>query len=475
MTYDSVIIHGKIVTPSAVLTQHELAIKNCKIAAIGTNLSTDATQIIDAHNQLVLPGMVDAHVHINEPGRSDWEDYHTGSQALAAGGTTSMVVMPLNALPARTTAAEFNRQRTIAKGKSYIDFALYGGLVPGNLSEIGKLAKAGAAGFKAFMATTGTDIPGDFKNVDDYELYKGMQAIQKTGLRLSLHAENPVLTDRLAEEKIANHQTQIQDYIDSRPPMVEVEAVRRALYFARITGCKLHFVHLSTGEAVSEVQKAQAQGQDVTCETCVHYLALNTTDFKKIGPLAKCSPALRTKTVQKQLWEKVQAGALNAVTSDHSPAPASMKANPNDNIFDVWGGISGAQNNVDLFYDVAVNSNRLSILQFIQLIAAGPADLFGLKNKGRLAVGKDADLIFLDPDQSYTLTKDDLYYKNKLSAYEGFKIHDRVTRTILRGQTIYTLTDGFITKPAGQFLTNQSVKEANANADNPDSVQTILN
>ncbi|GAF37062.1 allantoinase [Lentilactobacillus farraginis DSM 18382 = JCM 14108] len=257
--------------------------------------------------------------------------------------------------------------------------------------------------------------------------------------------------------------------------MVEVEAVRRALYFAKMTGCKLHFVHLSTGEAVSEVQKAQADGQDVTCETCVHYLALDTDDFRKIGPLAKCSPALRTKAVQAQLWEKVQEGALNAVTSDHSPAPASMKANPNDNIFDVWGGISGAQNNVDLFYDIAVKSNRLTILQFVQLIAAGPADLFGLKNKGRLEIGKDADLIFLDPSQTYTLTKDDLYYKNKLSAYEGFRIHDRVTRTILRGNTIYTLDNGFTTQPDGQFLMNQNRKEGLAHADNADAKQTILN
>ena len=474
MKYDSVIINGKIVMPDKVF-EGELAIKNGKVAAIGKKFSTETEQVIDAEGQFILPGMVDAHVHINEPGRSDWEDYHTGSQALAAGGTTSMVVMPLNALPARTTASEFNRHRAIAEGKSYIDFALYGGLVPGNLDEIPKLAAAGAAGYKAFMATTGTDIPGDFKNVDDYELYRGMQAIQKTGLRLSLHAENPVLTDRFAEEKIANHRTKIQDYIDSRPPMVEVEAVLRALYFAKMTGCKLHFVHLSTGEAVEKVQEAQAQGQDVTCETCVHYLTLDTDDFQNIGPLAKCSPVLRTKDVQAQLWKKVQEGALNAVTSDHSPAPASMKANPNDNIFDVWGGISGAQNNVDLFYDVAVKSKRLTILQFVQLIAAGPADLFGLKSKGSLEVGKDADIIFLDPNQNYTLSNDDLYYKNKFSAYEGFEIHDRITRTILRGKTIFTIKNGFIAEADGKFLLNQKVKGETAHANNTDTKQTIHN
>lgn len=451
MKYDSVIINGKLVTPTAI-RHAELAIKAGKIAAIGQNLAPDAAECIDAKQQLVLPGMVDAHVHISEPGRSDWEDYHTGSQALAAGGTTSMVVMPLNALPARTTAVAFANQRQIAAKKSYIDFALYGGLVPGNQAEIAKMARLGTAGFKAFMATTGTDLPDDFKNVDDYDLYRGMQAIQKTGLRLAIHAENAALTDGLAAEKIAQHKTTIQDYLDSRPPMVEVEAVRRALYFGQLTGCKLHFVHLSTGAAITEVQKAQAAGQDVTCETCVHYLALNSDQFKKIGPLAKCSPALRSPEVQATLWQKVISGAVNAVTSDHSPATADLKANPNHNIFDVWGGISGAQNNVDLFYDIAVREHRLSLRQFVQLIAAGPATLFGLTQKGSLTVGKDADLIFLDPQQSYTLKKSDLYYKNKLSAYEGWQIHDRVTRTLLRGQTIFDLENGFQKAPTGQFL-----------------------
>lgn len=473
MKYDTVIINGRVVTPNKVLNS-QIAIQDGKIAALGNNLDKDAIKIIDADGQLILPGMVDAHVHINEPGRSDWEDYHTGSQALAAGGTTSMIVMPLNALPARTTAAEFKRHRAIAESKSYIDFALYGGLVPGNLSEIPKLAAAGAAGYKAFMATTGTDIPGDFKNVDDYELYRGMEAIQKTGLRLLLHAENPVLTDRFAAEKIANHQTKIQDYVDSRPPMVEVEAVRRALYFAKMTGCKLHFVHLSTGEAVTEVQKAREAGQDVTCETCVHYLALDVEDFKKIGPLAKCSPAIRTKKVQTELWEKVQAGAVNAITSDHSPAPANMKENPNDNIFDIWGGISGAQNNVDLLFDIAVTTKRLTIFQFIQLIAAGPAKLFGLNSKGSIAVGKDADIIFLDPTKSYTLKKSDLYYKNKISAYEGFHINNRITRTILRGKTIFTLKNGFTTEPTGKFLFNEKVKGVMSHG-NDNSKKIIFN
>ncbi|MTV81746.1 allantoinase AllB [Secundilactobacillus folii] len=461
MQVATVIKNAAIVTPTSVV-KGELAIENGRIAAIGNLLNHGLTAVttIDAKGQLVLPGMVDAHVHINEPGRSDWEDYQTGSQALAAGGTTSMVVMPLNALPARTTAAEFNRHRQIASGKSYVDFALYGGLVPGNQAEIEAMAATGAAGFKAFMATAGTDTPGDFHNVDDYDLYWGMQATAKTGLRLSLHAENAVLTDRLAEAEIAQGHTDIQAYIDSRPPMVEVEAVRRALYIAKQTGCKLHFVHLSTGAAVREVQRARQAGQDVTCETCVHYLTLTTADFKRIGPLAKCAPVLRSPEIQADLWHEVQAGHVDIVTSDHSPAPAAMKADPHNNIFEVWGGISGAQNNVDLFYDVGVKSGKLSVTQFVHLTAQRPAELFGLTQKGQLTVGKDADFVLLDPNASYTLRNEDLFYKNKLSAYVGRTIHSRVTRTLLRGQTIFELGRPFSKEPTGKFLTNDLRTEA---------------
>ncbi|UQS86919.1 allantoinase AllB [Nicoliella spurrieriana] len=456
MKFDTLIYNARVVSPNEVI-EGQIGIKDGKIVAVGEQLTEDADHKIDAHNNYVMPGMIDAHVHINEPGRGDWEDYTTGSKALAAGGTTSMIVMPLNALPARTSSEEFRKHRDIAEGKSYIDFALYGGLVPGNLAEISQMAKDGAAGFKAFMATTGSDIPGEFHNVDDYELYRGMQEIQKTGLKLLLHAENPVLTDRFAEEKIQQGKTKIQDYVDSRPPFVEVEAVRRALYLGKLTGCRLHFVHLSTGESVKEVLKARLAGQDVTCETCVHYLTLTRDDFEKIGPLAKCSPALRSKDVMETLWDEVLKGNVDLVTSDHSPAPESMKHSADDNIFDIWGGISGAQNNVDLFYDVAVKSGRLTINQFSKLISENPAKVFGLQDKGTIEVGKDADLLFLDPDQSYTLTKEDMYYKNKISAYEGFQINCRVTQTILRGKTIFDLADGFDGNPTGTFLTNQNV------------------
>ncbi|WP_409441288.1 allantoinase AllB [Lentilactobacillus hilgardii] len=342
MEYSLVITNGHIVTPTKVVNA-DLAIKGGKIAAIGSGLADQADKVIDANGQIVLPGMIDSHVHINEPGRSDWENYHTGSQALAAGGTTTMLVMPLNALPARTTGQEFKRQKEIAEHKSYVDFGLYGGLVPGNLTEIQKMADEGAMGFKAFMATTGSDLPGDFKNVDDYQLLKGMQAIGKTGLPILVHAENASITDGLTAEKIAEGKTDIQEYVDSRPPFVEVEAVRRAIYLAKQTNVHLHFVHLSTPKSVDQVTQARQNGQNVTCETCPHYLILDCNQFEKIGPLAKCSPTLRDPEIVKGLWKKVFAGQVDTIGSDHSLAPMSMKESPDHNIFDIWGGVSGCQ------------------------------------------------------------------------------------------------------------------------------------
>lgn len=456
MKYSLVITNGHVATPDAVLDT-DLAIQDGQIAAIGDGLATHAQKVIDAHGQMILPGMIDDHVHINEPGRSDWEDYHTGSQALAAGGTTTMLIMPLNALPARTTEKEFKRQTKIAENKSYVDYGLYGGLVPGNLGEIGKMANDGAFGYKAFMATTGSDEPGDFKNVNDLELLEGMQEIAETGLPLLVHAENATITDGLAAEKIAAGKTSIQDYVDSRPPFVEVEAVRRAIYLAEQTNVRLHFVHLSTPDAVEEVKKARDAGVKVTCETCPHYLILDRHQFEQIGPLAKCSPALRDPAIVEELWSKLFAGEIDTIASDHSPAPMSMKQSATNNIFDIWGGISGCQNNVDLLYDQAVTRHGLPVTDFIRMTAERPATLFGIPNKGRLQVGYDADITLLDLNQSYVLKKNDLYYKNKISAYEGFKINDRVTTTILRGQIIYTLADGFTENPIGKVLTPHSI------------------
>ncbi len=448
--YDLIIKNGNVVLPDG-LKRVEVGIRDGKISCIADRITENSKEIIDAGNQYVIPGMVDTHVHISEPGRTRWEGFTTGSQALAAGGITSYVEMPLNALPATTNKAALELKIEAAKGQNYVDYGFYGGLVPGNLDDLEDLANAGVFAYKTFMSNCGSDIPGDFKNVDDYTLYKGMQKLATLGKLLCIHAENLSITSGLAEEMVSQGRTTAMDYVDSRPVFTEVEAVQRSIVFAKETGCKIHFVHISTSEAVQTVQRARAEGVDVSVESCPHYLAMTAEDVEKIGNYAKCQPPLRKAKDQEKLWRELLSGNIDWLASDHSPCTEDLKGG---GIFEAWGGISGAQNSVDLMFDLAVKQRGLPIGKFTDLIAGHPAGRFGLANKGAISVSKDADIVLLDPNQSYVLTRDDLYYKNKHSAYVGRKIDCRITTTIVRGHVVFDLgKGGIVGRPIGKLMT----------------------
>ncbi|WP_284139641.1 MULTISPECIES: allantoinase AllB [unclassified Virgibacillus] len=448
MKYDLIIKGGDVVFHDGV-RKCELGIKDEKIVCIADQIEADAKEIVDATGQYVMPGMIDTHVHISEPGRTEWEGFETGSKSLAAGGTTSYVEMPLNALPATTNKAALDLKLEAAKNQNYVDYAFYGGLVPDNLDNLKELADAGVLAFKCFISNCGSDIPDDFTNVDDYTLYKGMQRLAELDQLLCIHAENPTITSMLAEEMVREGKTTAMDYVDSRPVFTEVEAVQRALLFAKETGCKLHFVHISTSEAVQAILQARAEGVDVTVESCTHYFALTAEDVEEIGPRAKCQPPLRKKADQAKLWDELMAGNIDWLTSDHSPCTEDLKEG---NIFEAWGGISGAQNNVDIMFDLAVKQRGLPLEKFVDLIAATPSKRFNLPNKGEIGIDKDADIILVDPNQSYVLKREDLYYKNKHSAYEGRKIDCRVTKTIVRGNIVFDLDKGIVGEPKGKLM-----------------------
>lgn len=448
MTYDLVIKGGNVVLRDGVY-QVDLGIKDEKISCIAENITDEAKKVIDAAGQYVMPGMVDTHVHISEPGRTEWEGFETGSKSLAAGGTTSYVEMPLNALPATTNKEALDLKLEAAINQNYIDYAFYGGLVPDNLDKLKELSDAGVLAFKCFLSNITSDIPGDFTNVDDYTLYKGMLKLAELDQLLCIHAENPSVTDGLAKEFEREGKNSGVEYAESRPIFTEVEAVQRALLFAKETGCKLHFVHISTSEAIQTIVKARAEGVDVTVESCPHYFAFTAEEVDEIGTRAKCQPPIRKAKDQAKLWDELMAGNINWLASDHSPCTEDLKQG---NLWEAWGGISGAQNNVDLMFDLAVKQRGLAVHKFVDLISTTPAERFNITHKGEIAVSKDADIILVDPNQSYVVKREDLYYKNKHSAYEGRKIDCRVTKTIVRGNVVFDLDNGIVGEPIGKLI-----------------------
>jgi allantoinase len=263
------------------------------------------------------------------------------------------------------------------------------------------------------------------------------------------------MTDRLAAEKIEQGRLTATDYVESRPIITEVEAVKRALFFGQETGCKLHFVHISSAAAVEEIIKARNDGQDVTLESCPHFFTLTTSQFEEIGPVAKCAPPVRDEIEQEKLWQALKQGKIDFLTSDHSPCPSEMKYSATKNMFAVWGGISGCQNNVDLMFDEAVKKRNVPVTEFVRMIASNPAQRFGLHTKGDIAVSKDADLILIDPNQSYEVSAQHLYYRHKHSPYIGRTIHCRVTKTFVRGHVVFDVHEGVVGEPLGQLLTHK--------------------
>lgn len=452
MNHDLVIKNGLVILESGEV-KTDVAVKDGVISAIGNDLTGD--QVIDASGLVVSPGMVDAHVHITDPGggyRDLWEGYITGTASCAKGGVTSFMEMPLNQVPATTDKESLEIKYQAGENKLRSDVGSFGGLTPLNLAGgIQELNDGGVAAYKCFMATCGDrTIDGDFMNVDDYSLYEGMKQIAKTGKVLAIHAENAAITDKLGDLAYKNGETTLKAYVESRPVFTEVEPIRRAILFAKETGCRIHICHVACPEGVEEVTKARAEGVDVTCETCTHYLYFHTDELDSIGPVVKCSPPIRDLENRAAMWDKLLAGEIAFVTSDHSPCTPDLK--DKENAFEAWGGISGVQNNVDVMYDEGVQKRGMSLKQFADIIAANPADRFGLDSKGRISVGKDADFVLIKPEAPYTLKAEDLEYRNKISPYIGREIGAQVVQTILRGQSIYSQSEGVTAAFPGQFI-----------------------
>jgi allantoinase len=444
--FDVVIRHGTLVTTIDERV-FDVGISQGKVAALEPSLGGDAAETIDASGLHIFPGLIDSHVHFNEPGRTEWEGLATGSRAHAAGGGTLFFDMPLNAHPPTIDGASFDKKLAAAQAKSVTDFAFWGGLVPGNADKMEELSARGVVGFKAFMADSGIE---DFPRVTDRTLRAGMKRAAQLKRPVAVHAESEKIIQTATQRSRKAGHVSVRDFLGSRPIRAELEAIQRAIELAGETGCALHIVHVSCGEGIALIHAARTKGMDVTCETCPHYLVLTEEDMVKIGALAKCAPPLRSKSTQESLWNALKLNQLTTIGSDHSPSPPEMKTDPN--FFKVWGGISGVQHTLALLLTEGQLKRQLPLPQIARLISANVAERFNLPpSKGRLEIGSDADLALLDLRASFIVKAGDLQYRHKHSPYVGRSLTAKLVRTILRGQTV--VNDGeMVSGPIGRLV-----------------------
>ncbi len=412
----------------------DIVICNGKIRALGKfDDSMDADEIIDASGLVVFPGLVDPHVHFREPGPNEEEDFSTGSRAAAAGGITTVLEQPVDT-PPTTTLNRFNEKVLIGKERSYVDFGLWAGVVPGNLENLRDLKDAGAWAFKAFICGSDPLYP----MVDDGVLLRAMGEISQMDRMIAIHAENDAIINYHNHRLNDAESVTPMEHVRSRPLIAELEAIQRCILFAGETGARLHILHLSAGAGADLVAGARKNGIAVTVESCPHYLVLDEMALEQYGPYAKCNPPLRDAQNQEKLWEAVLDGKIDCLVSDHSPYTTADKVTGLDDIRKAAPGINGLELGLALMIDHGVNSGRITLTRLAQLMASNPAKLFGLyPQKGSIQVGAEADLVLLDIHRRWKVDASKLETKNKWSPFDGWHLSGKVLKTMVRGKLVY--------------------------------------
>jgi len=430
--------------PGALLVEDETIRAICRPSEI----PADAV-VHDCGNEALLPGLVDTHVHINQPGRTEWEGFRTATQAAAAGGYTTLVDMPLNCLPETTTVAALEEKRSSTQGDCFVDWAAWGGAVADNQQHILPLARAGVLGFKCFLIYPGCD---GFTMIDQQQLEAALPFIAETGLPLLVHAELAGPIDAATERLRGADWRSYATYLASRPDEAELLAIRLMVRLCRQYNFRLHIVHLSTALALDELKAARDEGLPITVETCPHYLHFAAEAIPDGATLLKCAPPIRSKENQQHLWRGLRDGTIDMVVTDHSPCPPSMKREDSGRFDQAWGGIAGISLALSIIHTECRNRG-FTLDHIARWMSSAPAALAGIKHRvGALEAGRDANFIIFDTNAEFIVTPDKLHYRHAISPYLNEKLRGVVKATYLRGQVVYR-EGSFAPGPSGREIT----------------------
>ncbi len=456
------IIRGRRVVLLNSVEAAAIHIENGRVAKLGSfdDVPADCELIEAAENSVVMPGLVDTHVHINEPGRTEWEGFATATRAAAAGGVTTLIDMPLNSIPPTTTLIGLREKIASAKGKCHVDVGFWGGVVPGNTSELKSLVASGVVGFKCFLIHSGVD---EFPNVDERELREAMPELKRLGAVLIVHAEVPGPISRTGitachtsgEDQAVTAAnvcpTEYETFLRSRPREAENEAVDLMIRLAREFGTQIHIVHHSSADALAAIGLAKKEGVKITAETCPHYLSFAAEEITDGATEFKCCPPIRERENREQLWRALGDGTIDFVVSDHSPCPLEMKLKETGDFLAAWGGIASLQFRLPIMWTEGRQRGH-SLRQLAEWLCTAPARLVNLAaRKGSITVGADADIVIWDPNGEFRVTEDVIQHRHKLTPYAGQTLAGVVQKTFLRGIKIYD-EGQFRSEPAGELL-----------------------
>jgi allantoinase len=439
-TRDFALRSARLVTPEGLRTG-VLTVRGGRIESV-TEAGPKDLPLEDVGDLAILPGVVDAHVHVNEPGRTEWEGFLTATRAAAAGGITTIVDMPLNSIPVTTTVEALEIKRAAARASVHVDCAFWGGVVPGNAADLTAMMAAGARGAKAFLVHSGID---EFPAADPATLREAMVALKAADAPLLAHAE---LTGACCGTP--SSAPDYRDYLASRPRAWENDAIRLLVALCRETGCRTHIVHLSSSDALEIVAAARAEGLPLSAETCPHYLTFAAEAIPSRQPAFKCAPPIREAENRERLWQGLREGVIDMVVSDHSPSPPEMKAQGGGDYMAAWGGIASVQFSLSAVWTGA-SARGFGLTDIARWMSAAPAALAGLSGrKGRLAAGLDADLTIFDPETSFTVRQEAVLHRHPLTPYLGLDLKGVIRRTYVRGHRVYD--SGTFAGPLGELL-----------------------